>query len=658
MAAAAPDFSPERIFALSHWGQLAFVARCALRVLPGGDLTVPEGDSERVVTGRVLSITMMSGFVAVHAAATGRANPRLAGHAAEYLAKQTGDANRCLEIAARLTAAAVGQGLHEPIRRFADLYRSVARKGGVYEAFIGAADADLSELQRYELAPDAAVPAEYFARPLFSPGHGVPTGWEDAVTYWGGVLVLAGLSDVHQFYLSMCVGQPRTAEQAAALVTAFAERELAEPGESAEPATVEAAKAPAAAERAVPPPEPELLLLADRPVEKGGRDLLGFEDYAQSLAVILNDRVATPFTMSINAPWGAGKTSLANLLEERLLNPPGPRLHRQHIILRFNAWMYDDAPNLAAPLVTEVCRRADIERPRWQRFLRPLPAALLAPSARRWRRFGYASLVIVLTLVGLWQVSEHLTHVEGRQKYDAAVNETYQQTTSRTPDGRPIYTDETVTQTRPRTPAPSVPPDLGPADEALKWLQPRLVLLGTFLTAFAGLVGVFVKVLSSTTLLSFVQSPEKAAEGGSIQGAQRTIGRLIKDATATGNRFFVFIDDIERCKPPRAIDVLDAVSQLLDHPNVIVVLLGDMSAVAAAAQVKYKDLAKIYVPAPDLAALSTLQRQEVFGRLYIQKIVQYQFDLPALSRKRIKEYVAQLLEPEDVTTNRDGRPTT
>jgi hypothetical protein len=282
---------------------------------------------------------------------------------------------------------------------------------------------------------------------------------------------------------------------------------------------------------------------------------------------------------------------------------------------------------------------------------------MLEPSLRRWRNGIYFLIVIVLTLLFLWQVSEHLTHVEGRQKYDALVNETYQQTTSRTPDGAPLYTDETSSQTRPRTPPPAAPADLGPVDEALKWLQPRMVLLGTFLTAFAGLVGVFVKVLSSTSLASFVQSPEKAAEGGSIQAAQRTIGRLIRDATKTGNRFFVFIDDIERCKPPRAIDVLDAVSQLLDHPNVVVVLLGDMSAVAAAAQVKYKDLAKIYVPAPDLAALSTAQRLEIFGRLYIQKIVQYQFDLPTLSRKRIKEYVAQLLESEDVTTKRDGGTT-
>jgi hypothetical protein len=61
------------------------------------------------------------------------------------------------------------------------------------------------------------------------------------------------------------------------------------------------------------------------------------------------------------------------------------------------------------------------------------------------------------------------------------------------------------------------------------------------------------------------------------------------------------------------------------------------------------------VPAPDLAALSTAQRQEVFGRLYIQKIVQYQFDLPALSRARIREYVAELLESEEDAKKRDGR---
>jgi hypothetical protein len=246
-----------------------------------------------------------------------------------------------------------------------------------------------------------------------------------------------------------------------------------------------------------------------------------------------------------------------------------------------------------------------------------------------------------------------LTHVDERTRYDAAVNETYQHTTMLTPDGKTTTgTSETASRVRARVPAPRAPATLGAADEVLKWLQTRLVLLGTFLTAFVGLVGVAVKFLSSTSLLSFVQSPDKAAEAGTIQAAQRTVGRFIAQATARGNRFIVFVDDIERCKPPRAIDVLDAVNQLLDHRNVVVVLLGDMAAVAAAAQVKYKDMAEIYVPTPDLVALDAERRKEVFGRLYIQKIVQFQFDLPTVPPERMQEYVTRLLELEDEARGR------
>jgi len=155
-----------------------------------------------------------------------------------------------------------------------------------------------------------------------------------------------------------------------------------------------------------------------------------------------------------------------------------------------------------------------------------------------------------------------------------------------------------------------------------------------------------------------VESPEKAAEAGAIQAAENQLKNLIKQATYRGNRFVVFVDDIERCTPPRSIDVLDAINQLMDHKNVVVVLLGDMAAVAAAAQLKYKDLAEIYVPNAGIALTGPDRGKEAFGRLYLQKIIQFQFDLPIPGKEKIQDYMRRLAVTRDIKGAASGAGTT
>jgi hypothetical protein len=62
-----------------------------------------------------------------------------------------------------------------------------------------------------------------------------------------------------------------------------------------------------------------LRIWADRPVADPSEDHFGFVQYADALALLVNDRdTSTPLTVAISGPWGAGKTSLAGLLEFRL----------------------------------------------------------------------------------------------------------------------------------------------------------------------------------------------------------------------------------------------------------------------------------------------------------------------------------------------------
>lgn len=88
----------------------------------------------------------------------------------------------------------------------------------------------------------------------------------------------------------------------------------------------------------------------------------------------------------------------------------------------------------------------------------------------------------------------------------------------------------------------------------------------------------------------------------------------------------IFVDDLERCRPPRAVEVCEVASQLLGHPNVVTVLIADMATIAISAEIKYARLEEIGTSMPRSAGGWSLG---LYGRLYLQKIVQIQFNLPA-----------------------------
>jgi hypothetical protein len=116
-------------------------------------------------------------------------------------------------------------------------------------------------------------------------------------------------------------------------------------------------------------------------------------------------------------------------------------------------------------------------------------------------------------------------------------------------------------------------------------------------------------------------------------------GRLIKQATPTGSKFVIFIDDLDRCKPPRGADVLEAVNQLLDHSGVVVVVMSDMQVVARSVEIKYKDFALLESAKPSGGVVSGCSK---YGWNFIQKIIQLQFDLPSYSTLLIRRMVEDL----------------
>ena len=189
--------------------------------------------------------------------------------------------------------------------------------------------------------------------------------------------------------------------------------------------------------------------------------------------------------MAISAPWGAGKTTLARLIEEQLRTRFG--WDKDHIICWFNAWNHDDSPNLGAAFAARVAQSANGQRRWWRRLVQPLPSAMLSPE-QRWRR----KLWIILTSLAI-----ALALVLG-------------------PDTRNMVVAAAK-----------------PTDKT--WLNAAHGIQGfglTILVLLGAITFIYPKVLSGTQALSrFINDPQSAAAGGSIESVRQQLRDLIDQAT-------------------------------------------------------------------------------------------------------------------------------
>jgi KAP family P-loop domain len=335
-----------------------------------------------------------------------------------------------------------------------------------------------------------------------------------------------------------------------------------------------------------------LQMLADAPVDDDLTDRFGYRDIADGLArLIEGEETATPLTIAVSAPWGAGKTSLLRLVENRVVRQRIKRGEAPTIVVWFNAWMHDAAPSISAALAADVARHATHCRDPLVRLWHPLPTSMLSPQERTRRRVWLAGVALVIA-VAIYFLAHGL---------------------------------------------------IGPSLTQVAKVQAALgaSVAGWFVLAW-GLSFLWPRVHKSVAAVAaFVDDPRSAAATGSMSQVAAQLGELIDEARAGVRRawgvkqrprFVVVVEDLERCQLPKAVDVCEVVAQLLDHPGVITVLVGDLRVIAASAEVKYKEAAERFGQDPDFAA-------DGLGRFFLQKVVQFELELPPIPEWRLRELV-------------------
>ena len=111
--------------------------------------------------------------------------------------------------------------------------------------------------------------------------------------------------------------------------------------------------------------------------------------------------------------------------------------------------------------------------------------------------------------------------------------------------------------------------------------------------------------------------------------------KTLVESRVKPGRLVVFVDDLDRCLPEKAIQVLEAIKLFLDVPDCVFVLGLDKDVIARGIEIKYRELGQR--SDGEGKAHFTIE-----GLRYLEKIVQLPFQIPPVERTDMSKFVTGL----------------
>jgi formylglycine-generating enzyme required for sulfatase activity len=127
-----------------------------------------------------------------------------------------------------------------------------------------------------------------------------------------------------------------------------------------------------------------------------------------------------------------------------------------------------------------------------------------------------------------------------------------------------------------------------------------------------------------TTLIGDMAFSE-ARQISALDDFRRELESISKDCIVAHGRLAVFVDDLDRCLPDKAVEVLEAIKLFLDVPGCVFVLGIAREVLEQGIKVRYRDY-----------------ETQLNGAEYLEKIIQIPFSLPPIDEKAVKHYVTDI----------------
>lgn len=334
----------------------------------------------------------------------------------------------------------------------------------------------------------------------------------------------------------------------------------------------------------------------DKEIRQATDDHLSFDEYCQVMTTIALS-ADTPLTVGVFGPWGSGKTSLLRLVQEALQQEQS-----QPLTVWFNAWKYDKEDALWRALIIQVLNTF---RPELKAEAKPAPAHALqidkpAPQPPLSSEQEQLNRRLDDLEASLYRVVEREEIGGVRVDWEKLLKGSV----------------------------------LGLTHLSLSALPG----VGLVLSKMMEEAGKSVSGSDLNTIFDAIQRERRKIYREhirSLEQFQHNFEALVQDEVIKKNRrLVVFIDDLDRCLPEKAIEVLEALKLFLDAPGCVFFLGADREVIQRGIRVKYKDF---LLDSDD--AKTADRRIPIAGDNYLEKIVQLPFHLLPLDEKRVTDFI-------------------
>ncbi len=357
----------------------------------------------------------------------------------------------------------------------------------------------------------------------------------------------------------------------------------------------------------------------DMAVRHPDDDLLGIAPYARTLAEFVRG-VQPPFTIGIYGEWGAGKSTFVNFLEHYLTHEPGANAAPGApgvLFVPFTAWPFKSADELWRALVLTIARRLyDVPEDAPAASGAPTISATAAhaaaprPPSSGWKAFlGRDALL--------------LRPEEKPADPLAPYRELVEQLDESMVSGIGRSTDSAAR--------------IDPEQSAVAVLRAAMAGLSA-LSPLAGIARSFLKVDDHIDGASLLQRSKNKATRERIQSMSqfRSIVRQLFVDQAKGRKVVVFVDDLDRCMPDVALDLLEATKIFMGEVPCIFVVAADEQLIGQGLRMRYKEM--LAGGASD-EATSLLTRK---GQEYFEKIIQLRINVPSRTSTQTQTFLTAL----------------
>lgn len=151
-------------------------------------------------------------------------------------------------------------------------------------------------------------------------------------------------------------------------------------------------------------------------------------------------------------------------------------------------------------------------------------------------------------------------------------------------------------------------------------------------TVFKDLIGLVLSPFSAG-ISRYLHQPDYAGKIGFISEFQRDFKFVVESVTQNGKwPLAIFIDDLDRCTPDKAVEVIEAINLLLDSEYCVFIIGMDSSVLSRSIQAKYKEI-QPYFHNEDYASRIGL------GRHFLEKIIQIDFRIPQPDKSHIADFI-------------------